>query len=199
MINIYKSLRAYYFYMMNYWIMKRHNVDFKSDFRVLGKMIIQNKGMFSIGNDYRCNAGQVYNPIGGDSDCRFIVREKAVLKIGDSVGISNTTIVATNKIVIEDNVLIGGSCKIWDTDFHSLDPYIRIKENDSIVITKPIKISENAFIGAHCIILKGVEIGKNSVIGAGSVVSKSIPENEVWAGNPIRFIRKVDQIKALES
>lgn len=47
-------------------------------------------------------------------------------------------------------------------------------------------------IGACSIVLKGVTIGKNSVVGAGSVVTKSIPDNEVWAGNPAKFIRKVD-------
>ena len=49
-----------------------------------------------------------------------------------------------------------------------------------------------AFIGAHSIVLKGVTIGKHSVIGAGSVVTKNIPDNEVWAGNPARFIRRLD-------
>ena len=28
-------------------------------------------------------------------------------------------------------------------------------------------------------------------VGAGTVVAKSIPDGEVWAGNPARFIRKV--------
>ncbi|WP_407429082.1 acyltransferase [Arcticibacter sp.] len=47
-------------------------------------------------------------------------------------------------------------------------------------------------MGAHSIVLKGVVIGRNSVVGAGSVVSKSIPENEIWAGNPCRLVRKLD-------
>lgn len=53
-------------------------------------------------------------------------------------------------------------------------------------------ISENAFIGAHSTILKGVTIGTNSIVGACSVVTKDIPSNEVWAGNPARFIRTVN-------
>ena len=55
----------------------------------------------------------------------------------------------------------------------------------------PVVIEDNVFIGARCIILKGVTIGENSVVGAGSVVTKSIPANEIWAGNPAKFIRKI--------
>lgn len=32
--------------------------------------------------------------------------------------------------------------------------------------------------------------GENAIVGAGSIVTKDIPANEVWAGNPARFIRK---------
>ncbi|WP_332369571.1 hypothetical protein [Spirosoma telluris] len=37
--------------------------------------------------------------------------------------------------------------------------------------------------------LKGVTIGHHAVIGAGSVVTKNIPANQVWAGNPARFVK----------
>ena len=48
------------------------------------------------------------------------------------------------------------------------------------------------FIGANSIILKGVTIGERSIIGAGSVVTKNIPDDEIWAGNPAKFIRKIN-------
>ena len=41
-------------------------------------------------------------------------------------------------------------------------------------------------------ILKGVTIGKEAVIGAGSVVSCDVPDGEIWAGNPARFVRRID-------
>ena len=57
--------------------------------------------------------------------------------------------------------------------------------------TKNIRIDDNVFIGGHSIILKGSSIGKNSIIGAGSVVSGEIPANEIWGGNPAKFIRSI--------
>lgn len=57
------------------------------------------------------------------------------------------------------------------------------------VVTNEITIGDDVWIGARCVILKGVTIGKGSVIGAGSVVNKSIPDYQIWAGSPARFIR----------
>lgn len=57
-------------------------------------------------------------------------------------------------------------------------------------ISKPIKIEDGVWIGAHSIILAGVTIGKNSVVGAGVVVSKSIPENSIVVGPGFRFIER---------
>lgn len=56
-----------------------------------------------------------------------------------------------------------------------------------------VLIKKNAFIGCNSVICKPVVIGENAVIGAGSIVNKDIPDNEIWAGNPVRFIRKINE------
>jgi len=81
------------------------------------------------------------NLIGGDTILRFLVSKNTKLIIGSNVGISNTTIYFTNKIIIENSVLVGGGCKIWDTNFHSLNPLIRgTKEDRTNTRTAPIYI-----------------------------------------------------------
>lgn len=62
-----------------------------------------------------------------------------------------------------------------------------MKKTDTHFKKKPIYIKSGVFIGAHSIILKG-----GTIIGTDSVVTNNIPENEIWAGNPAKFIRKVE-------
>jgi acetyltransferase-like isoleucine patch superfamily enzyme len=154
-------------------------------------MFIRNHGIISIGSGFRANSGFTANPIGGDTVLRLIVNHHGRLIIKDRVGISNSTIVCVNSVEIGNDVFIGGNCKIWDTDFHSLEPEQRIHNGSQGTRTAPIVIGDRSFIGGSTIILKGVSIGSESVIGAGSVVTKSVPAGEIWAGNPARFVRKL--------
>ena len=56
--------------------------------------------------------------------------------------------------------------------------------------TGHVYIGDDTFIGLGTIICNDISIGKNCIIGAGSVVTKNIPDNEIWAGNPAKFIKK---------
>jgi acetyltransferase-like isoleucine patch superfamily enzyme len=140
------------------------------------------------------NNGLINNMIGRQQPCFFVVWKNGELIIGNDVGISATAIVCWNRIEIHDHVKIGGGTVIYDTDFHSLDYKERSAKPEIYdnVKTAPIVIKSNVFICAHSTILKGVTIGENSIIGASSVVAKNIPNNEIWAGNPARFIKKIE-------
>lgn len=115
------------------------------------------------------------------------------IEIGNRCRISNVSICSFMKVRIEDDVYIGGDVRIYDTDFHSLDFSNRVSSVDNNFKSLPVLIKHGAFIGASSIILKGVTVGEYSIIGAGSVVTKNIPNGEIWAGNPAKFIKKVKQ------
>lgn len=182
---------------ITYLLMKIKLVEFEKGLISNGipKIFIYKNGRFIIGKNFKINNTIVNNPIGRYYKCIFVVGENAVLKIGDNVGMSGTTIVAHQEVRIGNNVKTGGNVCIYDTDFHSLNANDRTYRDRDMKHTKKksIFIGENVFIGAHVSILKGVSIGKNSIVGACSVVTKDIPANEIWAGNPARFIRKIDE------
>lgn len=130
-----------------------------------------------------------FNDAGWYSKCSIWVREGGRLVVGNNTGFNGVLVYSSNSITIGENVKIGGGTRIFDTDFHSLNAEVR-RGLDDEAVSKPIVIEDDVFIGTSCIICKGVTIGHNSIIAAGSVVVKDIPANEVWGGNPARFIRK---------
>jgi acetyltransferase-like isoleucine patch superfamily enzyme len=146
-------------------------------------------GSCSIGSNFRMNNSIAANPIGRIQKCSFFVDRNGILNIGNAVAMSYTAIYCSNRITIQDNVMIGGGTCIYDTDFHPLTASDRLADNDEKTASSPVIIESNVFIGANCTILKGVTIGNNSIVGACSVVTKSIPPNEIWAGNPAKFIK----------
>lgn len=147
-----------------------------------------------IGKNFSMGNWVVNNASGVKAKSKIEVRRGAELIIGENVGITSVTIMCFDKIHIGDNVMIGVGSHIFDTNFHNINPVDRIQKKDpkDTVRTAPIIIKDNVFIGAFSIILKGVTIGKNSVVAAGSVVTKSIPDNQIWGGNPAQFIKEIE-------
>jgi len=92
-------------------------------------------------------------------------------------------------------VHIGGGSKIFDNDFHNMDWKARRDPKlNNVSKTSPVVIENDVFIGTSCVICKGVTIGARSIVAAGSVVVKSIPADEMWGGNPAKFIKKINCI-----
>lgn len=157
-----------------------------------GRVYIGGKGKIVFGDHVTINSSWFSNPIGGDTRSNFTaVNKESTIMIGNNVGISNSAFHAYTSISIGDNTIVGGGCRIWDSDFHSIDPNIRVFGDDDEVKMAPIAIGKNVFIGGGAFILKGVKIGDNSIIAAGSVVTKNVPDNEIWGGNPANFIKNI--------
>jgi len=103
------------------------------------------------------------------------------VKIGNNVTVK-CGVYLWDGITMEDNVQIGPNVTFTN------DKYPRAKQAFELQRTV---IKKNASIGAAAVILGGVTIGENAMIGAGSVVTKDIPANELWVGNPAKFVRKI--------
>lgn len=179
--------------LWNLYRLKRKHVACGKGIRLRGHIGLQIWGRASIGNDFQVSSGTMSTPMGRNIKAFIRVGRNGILIIGNNVGMSSMTIRCTDSISIGDNVKVGAMTIITDNDAHSLDPVLRANPQTDAINAKhaPIVIKDNAFIGAMCFIGKGVTIGENSIVGAGSVVTKNIPANEIWAGNPARFIKKL--------
>lgn len=92
-------------------------------------------------------------------------------------------------LVVNDHSVIGTNCTLR----HSTT--IGHKElPDGTFSASPI-IGNDVDIGSNTAIIGPVIIGDNVIIGAGSVVVKSLEANAIYAGNPVRMIKKIDSAK----
>ncbi len=121
-------------------------------------------------------------------------------QIGKNCNI-NCNVLIENDVVIGDNVTIKPGVQIWDgmiiEDNVFIGPNVTFT-NDHFPKSKNVNfdlrktvVKTGASIGANATILGGVTLGENSLVGAGSVVTKDVLANEIWVGNPAKFLKKI--------
>ncbi|MNP31302.1 dTDP-3-amino-3,6-dideoxy-alpha-D-galactopyranose 3-N-acetyltransferase [compost metagenome] len=116
--------------------------------------------------------------------------------IGSNCNINDHTFIE-NDVILGDNVTVKSGVYIWDG--------VRIEDNvfigPNVTFTNDLRprskqypteflktvLEEWASIGANATIIAGNTIGKYAMIGAGSLVTKNIPNNTLWYGNPAKF------------
>lgn len=122
----------------------------------------------------------------------FDIRLPENIAIGDRVFIGPRVTIGAWKggeVIIEDDVLIGPDVAIFGGDHGYKKRHEEIKCSGYGRI-EPVVIKKGAWIGTKAVILRGVIVGRGSIVGAGSVVTRSIPDNEIWCGNPAGFRKR---------
>ena len=120
------------------------------------------------------------------------------LRLGDDIVMNDAVhIAAAHSVTIGNNVLIASKVFISD---HNHGDYKNggetssplIPPNDRPVVSAPVVIEDNVWIGEFVAVLPGVTIGKGSVIGSMSVVNRSIPPYSIAVGAPAVVIKTYD-------
>ncbi len=116
---------------------------------------------------------------------RLILKDGAKLSAGCNIRAAGGTIsIGENTMVAQGVSLVAVNHSVVLGEIYTELPWDEKRTG--------VTIGANCWIGANSAILPGVEIGDNAVIGAGSIVTKSVPQNQIWAGVPAKFLRNVD-------
>ena len=115
----------------------------------------------------------------------YVIQYPENLKLGKYFDIGSFTYInCTYGVEIGDNVQIGSHCSIYS---HST---IDSKKG-------PVILKKNCKIGTHSTVMPNITIGENSVIAAHSFVNRNIPKNQLWAGIPAKFKKKITKMNKL--
>jgi acetyltransferase-like isoleucine patch superfamily enzyme len=151
--------------------------------------------------------------IRGDTDCivigaNSIIRGELLtfahggkIEIGTWCYIGeNTRLWSATLIQIGNRVLIAHGVNVFDNLTHPINPEERHKQIQDIFTRghprqvdldeRPVRIDDDAWIGAGAFIMRGVRIGARAIVAAGSVVTKDVEADTIVAGNPATIVRE---------
>jgi acetyltransferase-like isoleucine patch superfamily enzyme len=191
------NLKINFYRWFNRCFFRLKKVHYGLNLQVYNKVYLQiRNGEMYVGDDFTLTSGDCINPLCRNIRACIYITHGGTVNIGNNVGMSSPCLWIKESLTIGNNVKIGGNCLILDTDTHQIDYLARRghkvadpSKPKTTIQSVPITIEDDVWIGANCIILKGVTIGARSVIGAGSVVTKSIPADCIAAGNPAKVIK----------
>jgi acetyltransferase-like isoleucine patch superfamily enzyme len=116
-----------------------------------------------------------------------IIQGTGAFSMGCNSYIGEYSIIGCNeKIAIGRDVMIAQSVSIRDTD-HVYEQ-IDIPMNQQGIITAPVIIDDNVWIGHGATILKGVHIGTGAIVAAGAVVTRNVEPFSIVGGVPAKKI-----------
>jgi len=98
-----------------------------------------------------------------------------------------TTINSHLDVSIGDGTLVADDVHI--TDFDHRTDRIDVPIKDQGIVTAPVRIGPDVWLGRGVTVLRGVVIGRGSVVGAHAVVTRDVPPYSVAVGVPARVVR----------
>ncbi len=134
----------------------------------------------------------VYDSEIGDNASIGSHAEVGNAKIGNNCRIGYGTFICSG-VTIEDDCWISPRVCFTNDSNPSVKKAAQHHETGKPFMPEKTLVKRGAVIGSNATILPGLTIGENAVVGAGAVVTKDVPPNEVWVGNPARKLRNVEE------
>ncbi|MBD8552722.1 DapH/DapD/GlmU-related protein [Sphingomonas sp. CFBP 8764] len=125
-----------------------------------------------------------------------------VVEIGARVQVNDYVhIAAIDHVTIGDGTLIASKVFISDHNHgeyqaHDLQSAPHVPPALRPLVSRPVRIGCNVWIGEHVCVMPGVTIGDGAIIGAGAVVTKDVPANCIAVGAPAQVVRRFDPASA---
>lgn len=120
-------------------------------------------------------------------DRSMTIEARGELTIGDRVIFGHhCTLGVHDCVTIGSDSMIGEMVSIRDHDHRFADPDRPVRTQG--MVTSPITIGRDVWIGGKATIIKGVTIGDGAIIGANTVVTRSLPARAIAVGAPARIV-----------
>ena len=111
-----------------------------------------------------CNIGSMAH-IGRNCIIGNNVRIQGGVYVADLTEIHDDAFLGPNSTILNDKYPPSGNKSLW----------------------QKVVLKKGSVLGGGSTVNPGLTLGENSVLGSGSVLTKDLPDNEVWIGNPARF------------
>ncbi len=107
--------------------------------------------------------------------------------IGEDCWIDNMA-----EVTLGDDVCLSQACYLCTGNHDWSDPTFRM-------YAQAITLEDGCWVASRCTLGPGVTVGRNAIAGIGSVVHRSIPPDEIHAGNPaaLRAIRRIRPLSVI--
>lgn len=117
-----------------------------------------------------------------------LIQGSGTIKFGRNSYCAGYNVIGVNEaLTIGRNVMIANHATIRDTDHNFARSDCPM--NAQGILTSPITIGDDVWVGHGAIILRGVCIGPGAIVAAGAVVTKDVPPNAIVAGVPAKVLR----------
>ena len=192
----YKKIKNYIFLIY----LKNQNMNLGKNSYIDTTVRISGKPKIRIGENSKIRA---HSYLKNSSD------REGIIQLGDNCSIHEFVILDSygGEIIIGNNCSINPQCVIYGHGGLRIGNNVRIAAHaviipanhiyndkdtpimDQGIETKGISIDDDVWIGAGVTVTDGVKIGKGSIVAAGAVVTSDIPQYQIWAGVPAKFLK----------